>query len=70
LYGPALPASISGELLCCRLSIAGSFADNGRMTAIQSARKRIRWNFVTGNSLLRNDDGGIDLPIVSMTTKP
>jgi hypothetical protein len=27
------------------------------MTAIQSARKRIRGNFDTGNSLSRNDDG-------------
>jgi hypothetical protein len=32
---------ISGELLWCRLSIAGSLADNARMTAIQSARKQI-----------------------------
>jgi hypothetical protein len=29
----------------CRSSIAGSFADDVRMTAIQSARKRIRANF-------------------------
>jgi hypothetical protein len=36
---------ISGELLRRRLSIADSFADNARMTAIQSARKQIRRNF-------------------------
>src|ERR1700730_17055365 len=32
---------ISGELLWCRSSIAGSLADNARMTAIRPARKRI-----------------------------
>jgi hypothetical protein len=32
---------ISGELLWCRLFIVGSLADNAKMTAIQSARKRI-----------------------------
>jgi hypothetical protein len=38
-----------------RLSVAGSLADNARMAAIQSARKRIRGNFDTGNSPSRND---------------
>jgi hypothetical protein len=37
----------SGELLWRRSFIAGSLADNGRMTAIQSARKRILY----GNSI-------------------
>jgi hypothetical protein len=36
---------VSGELLWRRLSVAGSLADNARMTAIQSARKQIRGNF-------------------------
>jgi hypothetical protein len=47
----------SGELLWRRSPIASGLAGNARMTAIKSARKRIRGNFDTGNSLLRNYHG-------------
>jgi hypothetical protein len=42
---------VSGELLWCRLFIAGSLADNAKMTAIQSARKRICMEIPFGNVL-------------------